>query len=153
MWCHLATMALRGLRPCFQKQSLVHLYQNKPLMRDRLSFNPLRASCSCDARIGGCRQNGLPGTGLLIPHSPFSQHPPIKRHLFATVNPYYSISKVKLILSLLNICKIHYKMVCKVAHGNERVNRIKYVNPVSAMGDFRHHIIVYFTYLKVKELT
>ena len=35
--------------------------------------NPLNASCSCDVRIGGYRQNRL-----LVPHSPFSQHPPIK---------------------------------------------------------------------------
>ena len=34
-------------------------------------------------------------------------------------------SKLKLTLSLLNICKIHYKMVFKVAHGAARVNRIK----------------------------
>jgi hypothetical protein len=38
----------------------------------RVCHDPLSASCSCDARIGGCRQNGL-----LVPRSPFSQHPPI----------------------------------------------------------------------------
>ena len=37
-------------------------------------INPLSASYSCDARIGGCRQNGL-----LVPRSPFSRHPPIKK--------------------------------------------------------------------------
>ena len=26
------------LRPCFQKQGVVHLYQNEPLMRDHPSF-------------------------------------------------------------------------------------------------------------------
>jgi hypothetical protein len=38
-------------------------------------FNPLSASCSWDAKIGGCRQYGL-----LVPRSPFSRHPPIEWH-------------------------------------------------------------------------
>jgi hypothetical protein len=86
--------------------------------------NPLSAIGSCDARIGGCRQ-----TGLLVSHSPFSQHPPIKRHCLPQWTSHYCISpmisKLKLTLSLLNICKIHYKMVFKVANGTERVDKIK----------------------------
>jgi hypothetical protein len=35
------------------------------------------------------------------------------------------ISKLKLTLSLLNICTTHYKMVSNVVNGTERVNRIK----------------------------
>jgi hypothetical protein len=41
-------------------------------MTGQVFINPLSARCSCDARIVGCRWNGL-----LIPRSPLSQHPPI----------------------------------------------------------------------------
>jgi hypothetical protein len=86
--------------------------------------NPLSASCSCDARIGGCRQNGL-----LVPRSPFSRHPPIERHSLPQRTSHYCISpmisKFKLTLSLLNSVKIHYKIVSQITHGTKRVNMIK----------------------------
>ena len=70
-------------------------------------------------KIGGCRQNGL-----LIPCSPFSQHPPIRRHSLPQLTSQNCISprlsSHKLTLSLSHICKIHHIMVPKVTHGTER---------------------------------
>ena len=42
--------------------------------------------------------------------------------------------------------KTHYKVTPYGDHGTDRVN------PFSAMDNFRHHIIVNFTYFGVKEL-
>ena len=51
------------------------------------SFNPLSASCSWDARIGGCRENRL-----LVPRSPFSRHPLIDRHSLPQWTSHWCIS-------------------------------------------------------------
>ena len=89
-----------------------------------LYFNPLIARCSCDAMIGGCRQNGL-----LVPCSPFSRHPPIKT-LFGTGN----LSLVHLtqnIKSSMNpFCAknvtTNYTVVPYGNHGTERVKDLPY---------------------------
>jgi hypothetical protein len=101
-------------------------WQKSGLLRQMASYerfhllNPLSASCSWDARIGGCRQNGL-----LVPRSPFIRHPPIERQSLPQWTSHWCMSpkksKFQWTLYVPKTWKLTIRWCHKVAHGTERV--------------------------------
>jgi hypothetical protein len=80
------------------------------------AIKPLSASCSCNARIGGCRQNGLRGTADIHPN---------QKTLFAPVNLSLMYFTHNIQIPMNPFCvknfKTNYNEVPICYHGTERV--------------------------------
>jgi hypothetical protein len=103
-----------------------------------IHFNPLSASCSCDARIGGCRQNRL-----LIPRSPFSRHPPIRRHSLPQRTSQCCISPRKIKFPMNPFCVKSLKLtIMWWPYGTERVQGQLWLSKTSMASQSRALILL-----------